>query len=256
MTGDRPKLGEAVANKRGLLITFEGGDGSGKTTQARLLAERLMKRTYSVVTTFEPGGTPLGLQVRELLLNTKIPIRPLTRLLLFFAARAENVETVIKPALARGDIVICDRFIDSSAAYQGYGEGLSREKIRQLAQIVTNGLVPDITLLLDVDPKTSLQRLAAEGDRIGGHLQLGFSMGEPLDGHKREGGWEPEVHERIRAGYRALATEEPARWHVLNGTLPPGRIANMVWARVEPLLCARGLRKDTEDVLSLQPGQP
>jgi dTMP kinase len=245
-----------VAGYQGLFITFEGGDGSGKSTQARLLAERLRDEGYPVVRTFEPGGTSIGVALRELLLNARFAIKPLTELLVFEAARAENVETVIKPALRRGDIVICDRFTDSSIAYQGYGKDVPLEKIEGISKLVTNGVVPSITFLLDIEPRLSLQRLAeAGGDRIGGHLQLGFDMADQFDGHKRHGGWEVEVHEKIRQGYLDLANQEPERWRVINATLPQKRIANMIWNRLEPLLCSVQ-RRDDSGTLFNQHGQP
>ena len=147
---------------RGLFITFEGNDGSGKSTQLRLLQDRLMREGYPVTVTAEPGGTPIGIRIRRILLDSaNEELRPVTELLLMFASRAQNVEQVIQPALASGRIVLCDRFTDSTLVYQGAGRGLPESTVLDLHRIACGGLWPDLTLLLDIDMETSLSRARA-----------------------------------------------------------------------------------------------
>ena len=218
------------SKNRGLLITFEGGEGAGKTTQAGLLARRLTSVGRQAIRTFEPGGTLLGNALRDLLLNSGLPISPIAQLLLFEAARAQNVDDVIKPSLDAGISVLCDRFIDTTLAYQGHGLGLDLEMIVSLNRIAARGLVPDLTVLLDVDPTIGLARVSetAEGDRIGGHLQLGLDLGDPLSG-KRHGGWEIDVHRRVRDAFLSLAKNEPKRWLVIDAALPEPVISERIW---------------------------
>ena len=179
-------------------ITFEGIEGCGKTTQLRRLAGLLGPRA---ATTREPGGTPIGRAVREVLLDSgNRAMAPETELLLYFADRAQNVAEVIRPALAEGRVVLCDRHVESSLAYQGYGRGLPLDAIRQLAALATGGLRPDTIVLIDVPVEVGLSRVGRRGaqDRL-----------------------EREVvafHERVRAGFASLLAEEPARWLRLDGT--------------------------------------
>lgn len=184
----------------GLFITFEGPEGSGKSTQVRLLVEWLRSRGVDVLATREPGGTPVGDRIREILLQaSEIPLVPEAEALLFSASRAQLVHTVIRPHLARGGVVVCDRFADSTYAYQGYGRGLDLDALRLITQFATGGLVPDITFLLDIPVAEGLARKrhnAAEWNRMEQELQA--------------------YHERVRAGYLALAAAEPDRWHVLD----------------------------------------
>jgi dTMP kinase len=202
----------------GLFITFEGGEGSGKSTQIARLAERLRAGGRDPVVTREPGGTPLGEGIRALLLDPARPPDALTEALLMVAARAELVARVIRPALARGQVVLCDRYADSTLVYQGAGRGLDRALLRSLNEAATGGLTPDLTLLLDLDPAIGLSRRSAAGEP------------NRLDR-------EPEAfHARVRAAYLELSREEPARWVALDATLPSEtlvlRIAETVEARL------------------------
>src|SRR6202790_5340386 len=148
-----------AAMKRGLFITFEGPEGSGKSTQLRILAKRLRGKHLPVLETAEPGGTPIGLQIRRVLLDAKNQeLCPTAELLLMFAARAQNVDQAIVPALANGHIVLCDRFTDSTLVYQGAARGLGAEVVYEVDRIACRGLVPDLTLLIDIDTETGLRR--------------------------------------------------------------------------------------------------
>lgn len=205
----------------GLLITFEGGDGSGKSTQIALLAARLGALGYVVRTFREPGGVApgdAGERIRDILLDpvhTELDVR--AELLLYEASRAQLVAAHYRPALAEGAIVLCDRYADSSVAYQGYGRAvLPIEEVHELNRIATGGLVPDLTLLLDVDAVAGLEQATVTGaDRL------------EAAGH--------DFHERVRAGYRALATAEPDRVRVIDRA-SVDEVAAEIWAEVEPLL--------------------
>jgi len=199
-------------SERGLFITLEGGEGSGKSTQAQALAAALEKRGYSVYLTHEPGGTELGRAIQSMLEADQAPT-PIAELLLFVADRAQHVHEVIAPALAGGKIVVCDRFSDSTLAYQGFGRGLDIGLIRRLNDEATGGLKPDVTLLLDLRPEAGLAREGA---------QLDVTGRESL-----------EFHERVREGFLALAREEPERFVVIDATLEPEEITERVVAAVE-----------------------
>lgn len=204
-------------------VTFEGPEGAGKTTQCQLLAARLEKHGVPVLLTREPGGTPVGEAVREWLL-AGVSMRPETEVLLFTAARAEHVWTVIRPALANGRFVVCDRYVDSTLAYQGAGRGLDEKWLRALHQFATGDLWPDLTILLDVPIEIGLgRRRAADA---------------PLTRLDQE---VASFHERVRAWYHAAAQREPARWLVVDATMPVEAVADVVWQAVERLL-ARGRR--------------
>jgi dTMP kinase len=196
-----------------VFVTFEGIDGSGKSTQAGLLAEALRGDGHDVVTTREPGGTPLGEQIRELLLNGQ-DMSPWAEAALFAAARAELVEHVIAPALESGKVVICDRYVDSSLAYQGIARGLGVEEVLQLNEHATGGLFPDLTFLVLVDPTTAAAR-APTTDRI-----------------EREGG---DFHRKVDHAYRELATMFPDRITAVDGDQPPDEIAEEIRGRVRQL---------------------
>ena len=198
-------------------LTVEGIEGCGKSTQARRLAEAIGPKALLTV---EPGATELGVAIRTLLLEQRSrEVSPLAELLLFFADRAQHVHEVVRPALAAGRIVISDRYADSTTAYQGYGRGLSLDLIRTLTAHATGGLVPDLTLLLDLPVAAGLARARRRGlaDRMESE-EIGF-------------------HERVRQGYLKLAAEEPARWVVIDATGSEDEVA----ARIRAAVAARGI---------------
>ncbi len=197
-----------------LFITFEGGEGCGKSTQARALARRLLEMGIPAILTHEPGGTPLGNDLRRWL-KGEGEIDPLTELLLFNASRAHLVSQVIRPALDGGSIVICDRFYHSTIAYQGYGRGLDLDLIETLNDIATQGLRPDLIVLLDIAAEEGLKRKKLR------------------DRFERE---EIAFHQRVRQGYLEMAKKDPGRWLVVDGSLPRKEVGRLVWERVGQLL--------------------
>jgi dTMP kinase len=199
-----------------MLITFEGGEGAGKSTQTELLATRLRDAGREALVLREPGGTDLGEALRRLLMHGHAAKSIEAELLLFLAARAELVNTVIRPALQSGVVVICDRFSDSTIAYQGYGRGVDTGSIRTLNRWATGGLEPDLTVLLDVPIEVGRRRKHGDDD---------IFYREP-----------DAFHTRVREGYHFLAAREPDRWLVVDGTLAPEEIAAAVWARVKTKL--------------------
>jgi dTMP kinase len=197
----------------GYFIAFEGGEGAGKSTQEARLAQSLAARGHAVLRTREPGGTPAGEQIRHVLLSPEFEgLDARAEALLFAAARGEHVARVIRPALERGDVVICDRYIDSSVAYQGYGRDLGPSRVRDLSLWATHELLPDLTVVLDVDPEVGLARFA-ERDRL---------EAEPI-----------EYHRAVRAAFLALAAAEPDRYLVLDARDGVDTIAAAILARVE-----------------------
>ncbi|MBO1753735.1 dTMP kinase [Allobranchiibius sp. CTAmp26] len=196
-------------------VVFEGGDGAGKTTQIEALRAWLAEGEQEVVVTREPGGTELGHQLRDLLLHGD-HVAPRAEALIFAADRAHHVETVVRPALARGAVVIADRYQDSSIAYQGAGRTLDAKEVAEVSRWATEGLVPDVTILLDLDPAVGLHRRGPGGDRL-----------------EQE---EAEFHERVRAGFLALAAAESHRYLVVDATLPPEEVAALVRDRVAPMV--------------------
>lgn len=191
--------------KRGLFITFEGGEGSGKSTQARLLADRLRKMGRAVVHTREPGGTSIAESVRRVLLNPSSRVAPLTELMLYEAARAQHLAEVVTPALAAGKIVVCERYTDATEAYQGFGRRLDLKKIRVLNSIATDGLRPDRTFLLDVPVGQGLSAARGLTKRLSAGTVRAAVGGDRIE---RESA---AFHERIRKGYLALARRDKKR---------------------------------------------
>ena len=200
----------------GRLIAFEGVEGSGKSTQLELLRQIVERRSREVVVTREPGGTPAGERVRALLLDPAVELHPRAEALLFAAARAELVEAVIRPALERGAHVLCDRYLDSSLAYQGEARGLGRGPVTEVNRFATGGLLPDLVVLLDLDPAEGLGRRGRERDRIEAQ-DLGF-------------------HRRVRQAFRDLAAADPGRFAVVAAAAPVAEVAARVQAAVLPLL--------------------
>jgi dTMP kinase len=208
-----------------MFITFEGPDGSGKTTQVAQVAAALRTRGYNVLLTREPGGTAIGDQIRHILHDMKNKaLHPRAELLLFSASRAQIVEEVIKPHLAAGGLVICDRFFDSTYAYQGYGHGLDLSVLRLIIEFATGGLRPDLTLLLDIAPEDSLQRRLSA-----------VALGEEWT---RLDDMAMAFHRRVRDGYHALVAAEPARWQTINAAQPVERVQADILAAIEPRLPA------------------
>lgn len=208
--------------KRGLFITFEGMDGCGKTTQMRLLAQRLRAEGYQVLETAEPGGTPIGVQIRRILLDSaNQELCPTAELLLYFACRAQNVEEWIVPALRQGAVVLSDRFTDSTLVYQGAARGLGEETVRALDRIACHGLVPDLTVLVDIDLETSLARAR--------NRELSKS-------ETRMDEQALEFHRRAREAYCRLAEQEPQRFRVIDGRPEVATVAGRVWEAVIPLV--------------------
>ena len=215
--------GHGGGSIRGWLVTLEGVEGAGKSTQVAHLRRWLEARGRRVVTTSEPDGTPLGAAVRRLL-GELSPLEPLTEAFLFAASRAEHVRRVIGPALAAGAVVVCDRFGDSTVAYQGCGRGVPQETIVELNRLGTGGLVPDLTIVLDLDVAEGLSRVR----RRAGRAPAGLA-GDPFE---RLG---VEFHERVRKGYWAIAAREPQRVVVVDA----GRPEAAVRAEIEALVAAR-----------------
>ena len=206
-----------VITHRGLLIAFEGGEGAGKTTQARLLAIWLREQGYDVIATHEPGATKVGMRLRALLLDTAhTGMSARAETLMYAADRAEHVDSLIRPALERGAVVVTDRYVDSSLAYQGRGRNLPIAEIAGLNQWATGGLRPDLTILLDLPPMAGLVRRAPSADRL---------EAEPT-----------EFHQRVREGFLALARAEPQRYLVLDATRPPEQLSREIQDRIRDML--------------------
>lgn len=197
-----------------MFITFEGGDGAGKSTHVELLAEYLRESGREVVTTREPGGTELGRSIRELILHGG-DVSPKAEALLYAADRAHHIATVVRPALARGAVVVADRYLDSSVAYQGVARDLGPEEVRQLNLWATDGLMPDRTILLDVPLEVGSARVGTTQDRI-------EAAGR-------------EFHEAVRGEFLQLASEDPARWRIVDASSDVDSVAGAVQAAVADL---------------------
>jgi dTMP kinase len=203
----------------GLFITLEGGDGSGKSTQARLLLDWLSESGRTVVESREPGGTELGIELREIILHRRGYIAPRAEALLYAADRAHNIATKVRPALERGDVVVQDRYLDSSVAYQGAGRVLDPTEVRDLSLWAVEGLMPDVSVLLDIDAESGRARLDESRTRF-----------DRLEAEKTE------FHDRVRSAYLELARAEPGRFVVVDARQPIDVIAAAIRRRVEPLL--------------------
>ena len=211
----------------GKFITFEGGEGSGKSTQARLLWDRLKARGIDALLTREPGGSPFAERVRALLLDPAIPSHaPLSEALLFYAARADHLDKTIRPALAAGRWIICDRFSDSTRVYQGAAGGLDAETLDALERLVVVPTRPHLTFILDLSPLEGLARARARGTLAGG-------AGAPADPFE---GRDPAFHEHLRKGYAAIAKAEPRRCALVDAAKPTDVIGAEIWTLVEQRL--------------------
>jgi len=201
----------------GLFITFEGGEGCGKSTHSRLLLKKLEQQNIPVVLTHEPGGTALGNELRRALKRRWGSfISPRAELFLLAASRAQLVAELIRPALQEGKVVLCDRFTHSTMVYQGYGRGLDFTAIQMVNNMATRNLNPDLIILLDISPEQGLARKRSLKDR--------FEMENS------------SFHRRVREGYLKMAAAEPDRWLIIDASLPKGRIAKIIWDRVSRLL--------------------
>ncbi len=211
-----------------LFITFEGPDGSGKTTQAQLLYEYLQGRGCPVFLTREPGGTGIGDQIREVLHSLEnTEMLPQTEILLYSASRAQLVGQIIRPHLAQGEIVLCDRYADSTLAYQGYGHGLDLQVLRVITTFATGGLKPDLTIYLDIDVEEGLRR------RLAAH-QAGEAEWNRMDQQ------ELAFHRRVRQGYLQMVAAEPERWVVIEAAQPADVAQQAIRAEVEAKLKVAG----------------
>lgn len=216
----------SVRMSKGMFITIEGSEGSGKSTQTYLLSESLKKAGWSVVTAREPGGTSVGEAVRSLLKDSKVPMHPMTEIFLFEASRSELVSAVIMPALNKGSIVVCDRFVDSTVAYQGYARGFNIDQIITLNSMASFSLMPDLTILLDIDVNTGFDRIE----------QRNMKHNACLDRIELE---DRVFHEQVRSGFRDLADKWPDRISIVDASLGQDEIAekilDIVMKRIECL---------------------
>ena len=208
------------------LITFEGGEASGKTTQAKTLNRKLAGLGYKTTFTKEPGGTKAGNAIRHMVKFSKNPISRHAELFLFLAARAQLVQEIIQPSLHEDKIVICDRFTDSTLAYQGYGSGIDLSYIAKLNESTTNNISPDLTILMDIPLDEAHRRLSSRtADRIEASLTLNVRVGS--------------FHSRVRNGYLKLAKNDPGRWLVVDGLLSKTELGNKILKKVTDLISKR-----------------
>lgn len=200
---------------RGIFITFEGIEGAGKTTQVRLLAEKLKKEGFKVIQTFEPGDTQVGGKIREILLNPSLSINPNCELLLYFADRIQHIEEKIKPALEAGIIVLCDRFTDSTIAYQGYGRHISIELIKKINTLVLKDFTPDLTIILDLP------------------AHLGLNRNKKINKRDRFEIEDIDFHNRVREGYLDICKNEPERFIVIDATKSAEEVSEEIYKKVK-----------------------
>lgn len=216
----------------GCFITFEGPEGSGKSTQMRLLGEALRARGHGVLCTREPGGTSIGEQIRQVLHDLRNEgMLPLTEALLYSAARAQHVHDVIRPALERGEVVLCDRFAASTLAYQGYGHGLDLDMLRSVTHWVTAGLEPHLIVYLDLDVAVGLARKRRD-------QEAGLGEWNRMDQQALS------FHRAVRQGYLQMAAQDAARWLVVDGSRPLESVHHLILARVETHLRTQGTKGD------------
>ena len=204
-----------------LFITFEGGEGCGKSVQARALYRRLLRSSIPALLTHEPGGTPPGKRIGRLLKWAHSEMSPLTELLLFNASRAQLITEVIQPNLREGKVVICDRYADSTIAYQSYGRGLDIKIVTAINNAATQGLKPDLTILLDMSVEDGLARKSSRKQDRFEQEDIAF-------------------HQRVRNGYLKLAASDPQRWLIIDATQPEEEIAQIIWKRVNQILSRQG----------------
>jgi dTMP kinase len=215
---------ETAGKPGGFFISFEGPEGGGKSTQIHRLAAALAERGYPVWTTREPGGTRVGEMIRPILLGRQqTRMTPWSEALLFTAARAQHVEEVIRPRLARGELVLCDRYTDSTLAYQGYGRGLDRDTLRRLQSQATGGLQPDLTMLLNLPVETGLSRI-------------------PRPAQDRLDQEAATFHQRVRAGYQEMAAADPRRWREVDAAADKDQVAARILTLVSEALAQAGVR--------------
>jgi len=218
---------------RGLFITFEGTEGSGKTTQMRILIDRLRSLGFAVTENQEPGATPIGTQIRRILLDpAHQEMAPMTELLLMFASRAQAAAEIIIPALQRGEIVVSDRFTDSTLAYQGEARGLGFDVVLAAHQLAVGSLMPDLTLCMLIDIESGLARAYRRNETSGKDASEARLDQQSLDFHKR-----------VAEGYRKTAAQDPQRFHMINGQGESLAVAERVWAAVSPFLAKPALAK-------------
>jgi len=222
---------------RGFFITFEGGEGAGKSSQIQRLATRLRVKGYQLVVTREPGGSPGAEAVRHVLLSGAAePFGPEMEAILFAAARSDHVEQIIRPAVARGDIVLCDRFIDSSRVYQGVTGGLDPALMAEIERVAINGMMPDLTILLDLDPAEGLKRAASRRGE-----------GEGADRFEKE---TLEIHERRRAAFLAIAEQEPQRCVVIDASRAANQVEDAITEAAFAALAQQATADDNEKAAS------
>jgi dTMP kinase len=218
-----------MSNRSGLFISFEGIEGSGKSTQIRMLLDRLRKRGLTATENREPGMTAIGKQIRQVLLDpANGEITPMAELLLMFASRAQAAAEIILPALHRGEILVSDRFTDSTLAYQGYARGLELEKILSVHQLTLGTLFPDVTILLDIDVQTGVGRALSRNEQL--------TENRP---ENRIDQYSIEFHERVAAGYREIAAKNQSRFRVVEGDGSPEQVSDRIWSIVDPIVSSR-----------------
>lgn len=220
----------------GLFITFEGPEGSGKSTQARLLYERLQRLGYPVILTREPGGTRIGELIRRILVDLRhTEMAPTTEMLLFSAARAQLVSELVRPYLNTGGIVLCDRYADSTFAYQGYGLGRDLEELQSITTVATGGLMPDLTFYMDLDVEMGLQRKRSARDRAPEPASTTTTFTPPPEWNRLDAR-DLAYHQRVAAGFAELIRRDPERWRYLVANQPVDLLAEQIFAQVEPML--------------------